>query len=77
MVEDQERNKVVLHAKSTAQTVLGEYANEYVLMLQMTEDQRQVVSFKEFVDSGYSEEYMDALARKLNEGKGKGAGGKL
>ena len=66
--EDQRNNKVALHIKSSAETALGPYKNEYVLMLQMTGDQRQVASVKEFVDSGYSEEFLGKLAGKVREG---------
>jgi ketosteroid isomerase-like protein len=50
-VEDPKNHKVVVHAKSTADSVVGPYANEYMLVFHMTEDDKQVVHVKEFVDS--------------------------
>jgi ketosteroid isomerase-like protein len=46
---------------STADTAVGPYANEYTLYLQMTDDDTQVVSIKEFVDSQYSQEFFGKL----------------
>lgn len=46
-----------MHARGTEETVIGEYANEYMIMMQMTADDRKVVNAKEFVDRGYSEDY--------------------
>jgi ketosteroid isomerase-like protein len=51
IVEDPKNHKVVVHAKSTAESVVGPYANEYMLLFHMTEDDKQVVHLKEFVDS--------------------------
>lgn len=51
VIEDAHNHKVVVHAKSTADSVIGPYANEYMLVFHMTEDDKQVVHIKEFVDS--------------------------
>ncbi|KAF7198059.1 Core atranone cluster (CAC) protein 11 [Pseudocercospora fuligena] len=60
--EDRERHKVVLHARSTAKSAIGPYANEYSLMLTMTEDDKQVLEIKEFLDSGYTEDFFQRLS---------------
>ena len=64
-VEDQKNNKVMFHAVSTADTPLGAYSNEYALILQMTEDQKQVQSIKEMVDSGYSQDFFVRLEKHI------------
>ena len=71
-VVDEEARKVVMHAYSTATTDLGDYSNEYMLVLQMTEDGTKVVRLEEFVDSKYSAEYLPRLRKHL-EGKQKKA----
>lgn len=59
--EDRARHKVALHARSTAKSAVGPYANEYSLMLTMTEDDKQVLEIKEFLDSGYTEDFFQRL----------------
>jgi ketosteroid isomerase-like protein len=61
VVVDVEKRKVVFHAKSSADTDVGEYANEYVFTLTMTEDGRLVEKVVEFFDSGYSEKFFGKL----------------
>lgn len=63
VVEDERNNKVVIHARSSsAQTTIGEeYKNEYMFLLRMTEDHKQIVEIKEFIDSGYSVEFFTKL----------------
>ncbi|KAI4231781.1 MAG: hypothetical protein LQ349_005396 [Xanthoria aureola] len=62
-VVDEAARKVVLHMTSTASTDLGDYHNEYMLKLHMTEDRRKVDKFEEFVDSGYSSKVMKELLK--------------
>ena len=64
-IEDPAAHKVALHARSRAETVVGNYANEYVLIMHTTEDDTQVHSIKEFVDSGYSAEFFPKLRAHL------------
>ena len=61
VVEDPTRHKVALHARSTATTAIGDYANEYMILIQMTEDDARVENVKEFVDSGFSVDYFQRL----------------
>ncbi|KAI1317017.1 hypothetical protein F5Y16DRAFT_160305 [Xylariaceae sp. FL0255] len=49
--EDAQENKVVIWARSTAETEIGPYANEYSLMLYFNEAGDKVTKFLEFVDS--------------------------
>ena len=64
-IVDEEARKVVLHASSTATTDLGDYSNEYMLVLQMAEDGTKVVRVDEFLDSKYSTEYLPRLREHL------------
>lgn len=70
-VVDEAARKVVTHASSTATTDLGDYNNEYMLVLHMTEDCGKVERFEEFVDSKYSSEFLPRLRAAL-ENKQKG-----
>ncbi|KAI4242147.1 MAG: hypothetical protein L6R40_004190 [Gallowayella cf. fulva] len=65
-VVDEAPRKVVLHMTSTASTAIGEYRNEYMLKLHITEDRRKIDRFEEFVDSGYSAQFMTKLHQHLS-----------
>lgn len=65
IIEDPKRNKVAVHAQSTAETALGPYANEYVIIMHMTEDHKEVVHIKEFVDSEYSQSFFPKLREHI------------
>ncbi|KAL9601056.1 MAG: hypothetical protein Q9219_002765 [cf. Caloplaca sp. 3 TL-2023] len=67
MVIDESARKVVMHLASTATTIIGDYHNEYMLKLHMTEDGRKVDVFQEFVDSKYSAEYLARLREVLSQ----------
>ncbi|KXJ97338.1 hypothetical protein Micbo1qcDRAFT_171038 [Microdochium bolleyi] len=54
IIEDSRQNKVSIWAKSTADTIAGPYANEYVLIFHFNEAGDKLVRFYEFVDSKYS-----------------------
>ena len=64
-IVDEEARKVAMHASSTATTDLGDYSNEYMLVLHMTEDGKKVVRFEEFVDSKSSTEFIPRLREHL------------
>ena len=61
IVEDAKAHKVAFHARSTAETPIGPYANEYMIMMQMTADDQRVTNVKEFVDSGYTTDFFANL----------------
>lgn len=54
---DEAARKTVLHLRSRADTDLGPYANEYILILSMTDDGTELVDVMEFADSLYSQEF--------------------
>ncbi|KAL8807309.1 MAG: hypothetical protein Q9182_000814 [Xanthomendoza sp. 2 TL-2023] len=66
-VVDEAARKVVLHMTSTASTDIGDYHNEYMVKLHMTDDRRKIDKFEEFVDSAYSARYMAELQKYQSE----------
>ena len=71
-IVDEEARKVVMLASSTAETDIGPYNNEYVLVIEMGRDGRQVEKVIEWVDSGYSVKFFGQL-RQATDTKNKGA----
>lgn len=67
VVEDEAANKVVLHARSTAQTVVGPYANEYIIIIHTSSDGGLATRVDEFVDTAYSNKMMTKLERHYAE----------
>ncbi|KAL8934838.1 MAG: hypothetical protein Q9211_005018 [Gyalolechia sp. 1 TL-2023] len=65
IVIDQAAHKAVMHLSSTASTPIGEYHNEYMITLHMTEDGCQIDKFEEFVDSKYSADFMPRVREFL------------
>ena len=61
MIVDETRSKVCVHARSTAETALGPYANEYSVFMTMTEDHEKATEILEFVDSKYSDDFFVRL----------------
>ena len=64
-VVDEVARKVVMRASSTAETDVGPYANEYMIVLRMTEDGRLVERFDEFNDSAFIVEFLPRLREKM------------
>jgi ketosteroid isomerase-like protein len=69
LIEDPVANKVAIWASSTADTDIGPYANEYMLVLYFNSDYK-VDKILEFVDSASSKEFFG----KLMTQKGNAAG---
>jgi hypothetical protein len=65
---DEKRNQVAVQAFSRADSVLGPYGNEYVVMMKMTECKTQVYEVKEFVDSEASAMFFPNLTAYIAEG---------
>ena len=72
VIVDEEGRKVVMLASSTAETDIGPYNNEYVLVIEMGQDGRHVDKIIEWVDSGYAIKYFGQL-RQATDMKNKGA----
>ncbi|CAG5178911.1 uncharacterized protein ALTATR162_LOCUS8937 [Alternaria atra] len=69
---DPETHTCIIHARSTAQTPIGPYGNEYALILTLTEDGTKVRYFDEFVDSAYTLEFGARMAAFLANGTSTG-----
>lgn len=71
-VVDVEARKVVILASSTAETDIGAYANEYVLVVEMGHDGKQAEKVIEWVDSGYSVRFLGQLRQHVELEKTEG-----
>ena len=72
---DEEARKVMMLASSTAETDIGAYANEYVLVVEMSQDRKEAEKVVEWVDSGYSVRFMGRLRHEVEMKKTKREGG--
>ncbi|KAK0707842.1 hypothetical protein B0H67DRAFT_647979 [Lasiosphaeris hirsuta] len=69
VIEDTENNKVAIWAKSSAESPIGPYANQYMLVLHMTKEGDKLVRLREFADSAYSNEFFPKLRKAMAGGK--------
>lgn len=69
VVEDKEANKVSIWCSCNADTVIGPYTNEYILLLYLNEAGDRVRKFVEFVDSEYSASRFAEFSRFLKARK--------
>lgn len=67
LVEDESANTVAIWCSSTADTVIGPYGNEYVLVLYFNEAGDKVERLIEFVDTEYSKSFFGRLRKYLEE----------
>ncbi|ORY71826.1 uncharacterized protein BCR38DRAFT_418164 [Pseudomassariella vexata] len=74
--EDEKENKVVVWAESTADSVIGPYANEYMLAFYFNEAGDKVVRMLEFVDSKNSAVFFPKLKGWFEERAAEGSAGK-
>lgn len=65
MFEDAKENKVAIYARSTADTPIGPYVNEYMLMIYLDNDCKKVVRILEWVDSALSSTFFPKLKEHL------------
>jgi hypothetical protein len=66
MIEADRSNKVVLHAKSSAETSIGPFGNEYMIVLTMSTDQEKIVHIKDFLDSAFNRDFIRRLESHLS-----------
>lgn len=64
MLVDEVSRKVLLHLTSTGETDFGPYANEYMIVLKMTEDGTQIKEIVEFIDSATTRDIAAGLAQQ-------------
>lgn len=63
MLVDEALRKVLLHLTSTGETDFGPYANEYMIVLKMTDDGTQIKEIVEFIDSATTRDIAAGLAQ--------------
>lgn len=61
MVVDVEKRTVSMHVRSRADTDIGEYKNEYIMVARMTEDGNLVEEVWEFVDGFFTAKWSRRL----------------
>ena len=69
---DEEARKVVMFASSSADTELGNYANEYVIQVEIGQNEREAERVIKWVESGYSTHFLGKLKKEAERMKGKG-----
>lgn len=65
MIVDDVSRKVVLPLQSTGETEQGTYANEYMMVLKMTEDGTEIKEIVEFIDSATVRDVAAAMAAQF------------
>ena len=66
-IVDEVKRTVVMKVTSRANTDIGLYENEYMIVFWMTEDGSQVERVEEWVDSAYSKNFLGKLWEHLAE----------
>lgn len=72
---DVEARKVVMHCRSTAVTDVGQYENEYVFILTMSEDGTLLDEIVEFIDSACTQNFRARILSNTAEAKVASSGG--
>lgn len=67
MLVDEVARKVLLHLTSLGETDFGPYANEYMIVLKMTDDGTQIREIVEFVDSAATRDIAAGLAQMVDK----------
>lgn len=65
---DEAQKRVVMQAVGSADSVVGRYENEYVVVMFMTEDGGKIWEVREFVDAGVREEFFPRLMAYIQGG---------
>lgn len=65
MLVDEVSRKVLLHLTSTGETDFGPYANEYMIVLKMTDSGTQIKEIVEFIDSATTRDIAASLAQHV------------
>lgn len=64
MLVDDVSRKVMMHLRSTGETDAGPYANEYMIVLKMTDDGKLIKEIVEFVDSAAVRDIVEAMKQQ-------------
>ncbi len=70
VIEDPKARKIVMHLIAHADTVVGEYNNEYVWFMDFDEEGEKIVAWKEFVDVGVNRDFWPKLQAARNKARG-------
>ncbi|KAK7702279.1 hypothetical protein SLS64_009857 [Diaporthe eres] len=65
MLVDEASRKVLLHLTSTGESDFGPYANEYMIVLKMTDDGTLIKEIVEFIDSATTRDLAAGLAEHV------------
>lgn len=65
VIEDLPNRKLCMWAKARADTLAGEYVNEYVWSMEFDESGEKVVTWKEFVDAVMAKEFLPKLVAEI------------
>ncbi|KAF9885357.1 hypothetical protein FE257_012974 [Aspergillus nanangensis] len=63
IIEDSKNNRVAMHGKSSGESIIGHYHNEYIFLMTMTPDHEKITEIKEFVDSAYVQDFFQRLRK--------------
>lgn len=67
LVEDREAHRIVMWLKACADTLAGEYINEYMWTLDFDETGEKIIRMHEFVDTVVNREFWPKLSAALKE----------
>ncbi|ROV93899.1 hypothetical protein VPNG_09530 [Cytospora leucostoma] len=65
LLVDEVSRKVLLHLTSTGETDFGPYANEYMIVLKMTDDGTQIKEVVEFIDSATTRDIAASISQRI------------
>lgn len=67
IVEDREAHRIVMWLKARADTMAGEYVNEYMWTLDFDETGERIVRMHEFVDTVVNRDFWPKLSKAMKE----------
>lgn len=67
IVEDREAHRIVMWLKARADTMVGEYVNEYMWTLDFDETGEKIIRMHEFVDTVMNRDFWPKLSAALKE----------
>lgn len=67
IIEDREAHRIVMYLKARADTLAGEYRNEYMWTLDFDETGDKIIRMHEFVDAVVNKEFWPKLSAAMKE----------
>lgn len=71
MFEDDAENRICMYLRARADTLAGEYINEYVWMMDFDDSGNRITRVKEFVDTVMKRDFFPRLAAAMKEHQAK------